>query len=276
MRDHGSMSGVLRDYSRQAETYDATRAASPSVLAPLREALAGAPGRKLVDVGGGTGNYARALRDEGWDPLVVDRSPAMLERAVAKGLPTLEGDAQRLPLADASADAVMLVSMLHHVDDPGRALAEARRILRPGGRLALMAFTREDLEPLWFPDYFPSTRAWMTVSHPTLAELQAHLPGSRRIAVVFEDLEDASLAALAAHPPLLLEARWRRQTSYFERMERDLPDELRTGLERLRADVEAGRPPVGAGAGSVLAWAKPAEPVGSAGFAEPGPTIERS
>src|SRR5690349_18607300 len=144
------MSGLLRDYSKQAETYDATRGASPSVLAPLREALAGAPGRTLVDVGGGTGNYAQALAAEGWEPLVVDRSAAMLARAAGKGLATLEGDAQALPLPDASADAVMLVSMLHHVEAPGRALAEARRILRPGGRLALMAFTREDLEGLWY------------------------------------------------------------------------------------------------------------------------------
>src|SRR5918997_4336452 len=96
---------LLRDYSNQARTYDETRGASPSVLKPLREALDGAPGRRLVDVGGGTGNYARALKDEGWDPLVVDREPAMLARARAKGLETLEADAQRLPLPDASADA---------------------------------------------------------------------------------------------------------------------------------------------------------------------------
>jgi ubiquinone/menaquinone biosynthesis C-methylase UbiE len=259
MRDHGRVtrSGILRDYSRQAESYDATRAASPSVLAPLRAALMGAPGRQLVDVGGGTGNYSRALRDEGWEPLVVDRSPAMLARASAKGLATLEGDAQALPLADASADAVMLVSMLHHTDDPARALAEARRVLRPGGRLALMAFTREDLEGLWYSEYFPSTRAWMAASHPSDAELLAELPGGRRLEVEFSDLEDASLAALAAYPELVLEDRWRRQTSYFERLERDHPDELRAGLERLRADVEAGRPPRGGGRAGVFAWTRP-------------------
>jgi demethylmenaquinone methyltransferase/2-methoxy-6-polyprenyl-1,4-benzoquinol methylase len=252
------MSGVLRDYSRQAETYDTTRSASPSVLAPLREALAGAPGRKLVDVGGGTGNYAAALAREGWDPVVVDRWPAMLARATAKGLATLEGDAQHLPLEDASADAVMLVSMLHHVEDPGRALAEAKRILRPGGRLALMAFTREELEDLWYSDWFPSTRAWMDRSHPGLQELLDHLPGARRLPLEFHDLEDASLAALAAHPEKLLEPRWRRQTSYFERLERDHPDELRAGLERLRAAVDRGEPPRSKGTASVLAWAKPA------------------
>jgi demethylmenaquinone methyltransferase/2-methoxy-6-polyprenyl-1,4-benzoquinol methylase len=252
------MSGVLRDYSRQAETYDATRAASPSVLAPLREALAGAPGRALVDIGGGTGNYSAALAREGWEPLVVDRSPDMLARAAAKGLATRQGDAMALPLPDGRADAVMLVSMLHHVDDPGGALAEARRILRPSGRLALMAFTREDLEGLWYSDYFPSTRAWMAASHPSFDELREHLPGARRLPLEFHDLQDASLAALAAHPDKVLDERWRRQTSYFERLERDHPDELRAGLERLEAAIGRGDPPRSDGTASVLAWIKPA------------------
>lgn len=248
------VSGLLRDYSRQAESYDRTRGASPSVLGPLREALAGAPGRRLLDVGGGTGNYARALRDDGWEPVVVDRSAAMLARAAAKGLETRESDAQSLPFPDASADAVTMISMLHHVDDPPRALAEARRVLRPGGRLAVMAFTRDDIEHLWFHDFFPSTRAWMDASHPPLADLMAELPGSRRLPVVFRDLEDASLAALAAHPERVLDDGWRRQTSYFERLERDHPDELRAGLERLRGDLEAGRGPVAHGEASMLAW----------------------
>jgi ubiquinone/menaquinone biosynthesis C-methylase UbiE len=257
LRDDPRVTAILRDYSRQAETYDTTRSASPSVLGPLRAALAGAPGTRLVDVGGGTGNYARALGDEGWVPLVVDRSAAMLARARAKGLETLEGDAQALPLADGCADAVMLVSMLHHVDEPAAALAEARRVLCPGGRLALMAFTREDLEGLWYGAWFPSTRSWMARSHPRLAELLEELPGARVLPVAFTDLQDASLAALAAHPERLLEERWRRQTSYFERLERDHPDELRAGLERLRAAVDAGRAPRVRGAATVLAWAKP-------------------
>jgi demethylmenaquinone methyltransferase/2-methoxy-6-polyprenyl-1,4-benzoquinol methylase len=248
---------LLPDYSRQAETYDATRAASPSLLEPLREALAGAPGRRLLDVGGGTGNYARALREDGWDPVVLDRSPDMLARARAKGLETIQADAQALPLADASADAVMLVSMLHHVEDPAAALAEARRVLRPGGRLALLVFTREDLTGLWYVDYFPSTRAWMDASHPSAGELLEHLPGARRTEVVLRDLEDASLAALAAHPELVLEPRWHRQTSYFERLERDEPDELAAGLIRLRADVQGGRAPRSPGVATLLAWTKP-------------------
>src|SRR3954469_10030253 len=247
---------LLRDYTNQGRTYDEPRAASPSVLGPLREALAGAPGRRLADIGGGTGNYARALRAAGWDPVVVDRQPEMLARAAAKGLETIEADARRLPLADASVDAAMLVSMLHHVEHPEAALAEAQRILRPGGRLALMAFTREDLADLWLSDYFPSTRAWMLESHPTLDELLAMLPGARRIEVVFRDLDDASLAALAAYPERLVDPAWHRQTSYFERLERDHPGELAAGLARLREELAAGTAPRRPGVASVLAWGR--------------------
>jgi demethylmenaquinone methyltransferase/2-methoxy-6-polyprenyl-1,4-benzoquinol methylase len=251
------MGGLLRDYSRQAQTYDETRAASPSVLGPVRAALAGAPGRRLLDVGGGTGNYAQALAREGWEPLVLDRSPAMLARAAAKGLATCEADAQALPVPDGSADAVAMISMLHHVDAPERALAEARRVLRPGGHLALMVYAREDIESMWFHDLFPSTRTWMDASHPRIPELLAELPGARRLRVVFTDLQDASLAALAAHPERVLEERWRRQTSYFERLERDAPEELRAGLERLASALAAGNGPRARGGGSVLAWEKP-------------------
>jgi SAM-dependent methyltransferase len=155
-------------------------------------------------------------------------------------------------------DAAMLVSMLHHVEDQPAALAEARRVLRPGGRLALMVFTREDLADQWYGDYFPSTLAWMMESHATLDELLAELPGAHRIEVVYRDLEDGSLAALAAHPERVVDPRWHRQTSYFDRLDRDHPDELASGLARLREDIAAGTAPRRPGVASVLAYEKPA------------------
>jgi ubiquinone/menaquinone biosynthesis C-methylase UbiE len=246
----------LRDYSNQARAYDSTRGASPSVLDPLREALAGAPGRALLDIGGGTGNYARALAAEGWKPLVADRSPQMLAQAEAKGLATVRTDATMLPFADESFDAAMLVSMIHHVDAPERALAEARRVLRPGGRLALMAFTREDIEGSWCMDFFPASRPWMYETHPPLRELLAELPGARRVPVVYRDLEDGSMAALLGHPEKLLEAERRSQTSFFERMERDHPNDLRAGLARLERELSEGRAPRRSGGASMIAWVK--------------------
>jgi ubiquinone/menaquinone biosynthesis C-methylase UbiE len=251
--------GLLSDYSRQALAYDTTRGASPSVLAPLRRALAGAPGRHLADIGGGTGNYALALAGEGWQPVVIDRSAQMLAQAGAKGLETARANVTRLPFADASFDAAMLVSMLHHVDDPAHALAEAKRVLRPDGRLAVMVFTREDIADAWCLDYFPSSRPWMRKTHMPLAQLFAELPKAWRVPVVYEDLQDGSMAAMLGHPELILDPGRRAQTSYFERMQRDHPDELREGVARLERELRAGdgSAPTQAGHASVVAWVKP-------------------
>jgi SAM-dependent methyltransferase len=253
--------GLLSDYSRQALAYDTTRGASPSVLVPLRRALAGAPGRRLADIGGGTGNYAHALAGEGWQPTVVDRSAQMLAQASAKGLKTVRASATRLPFADTSFEAAMLVSMLHHVDDAAQALAEAKRVLRPGGRLAVMVFTREDIADAWCLDYFPSSRPWMRDTHLPLAELFAELPSAWRVPVVYEDLQDGSMAAMLAHPELILDPARRAQTSYFERMQRDHADELAAGLDRLQRELRAndGNAPTQAGHASVVAWIKPSD-----------------
>jgi demethylmenaquinone methyltransferase/2-methoxy-6-polyprenyl-1,4-benzoquinol methylase len=248
--------GLLPDYSRQAQRYDETRSASPSVLRALREALKGAPGRRLADIGGGTGNYARALRREGWEPVVVDRSPEMLGWAAAKGLETVQADAQRLPFENQSFDAATMISMLHHVEDRGAALAEARRILRPQGRLVLNGYTGEDAAALWILNYFPSSRRWIGATHPPRAAILEELPGAQLSTIEFEDLEDASLAALSSDPKRVGEAAERGDTSYFERMRRDHPAELRAGLERLREDIAAGRAPTRAGTATVLGWTK--------------------
>ncbi len=247
---------LLPDYSRQAERYDQTRAASPSVLRALREALKGAPGLRLADIGGGTGNYALALEREGWEPVVVDRSAEMLAWATAKGLATVEADAQRLPFEDETFDAATMISMLHHVEDRGAALAEAQRVLRPQGRLVLVGYTGEDAATLWILDYFPSSRRWMEATHPPRAAILQELPGARLFAFELEDMQDASLAALSADPDRVLEAAERGETSYFERMRRDHPEELHAGLARLREDIADGRAPRRAGTASVCSWTK--------------------
>jgi SAM-dependent methyltransferase len=212
---------------------------------------------RLADIGGGTGNYALALKDDGWQPVVIDRSSAMLSRASSKGLETIEADAQRLPLGDEMFDAAMMISMLHHVEDRGAALAEARRILRPEGRLVLMGFTGEDAATLWILDYFPVSRPWIEETHPPRSAFLSELPGSKLVAFRFEDMEDASLAALSADPERVLAAAQQTQTSFFERMQRDHPAELQAGLERLQEDIAADRAPRRAGTATVLSWTKP-------------------
>jgi len=77
---------------------------------------------------------------------------AELAHAAGKGLETVEADAQRLPFEDGVFDAAMMISMPYHVPDRVAALAEARRFLRPGGRLVLMGFTGEAADSRWVLD----------------------------------------------------------------------------------------------------------------------------
>ena len=120
----------------------------------------------------------------------------------------------------------------------------------------LKGYTGEDAADLWILDYFPSSRRWIEATHPPLAAILEQLPGARLLAFAFEDIQDASLAALSADPERVLGAAERGETSYFERMWRDHPAELRAGLGRLREDIAAGRAPKRAGTATVFSWTK--------------------
>jgi arsenite methyltransferase len=106
------------------------------------------PGGIALDVGCGPGSVTASLaRAAGPDGLAlgVDISEPMLARAVrAEAGPQigfLRADAQRLPLRDETVDAVISVAVLQLIPDPAAALAEMARVLRPGGRLAVMVPT---------------------------------------------------------------------------------------------------------------------------------------
>lgn len=113
----------------------------------LREVLAPAPGERLLEIGVGTGYYSFDLAEwvgpEGTLELFdlqqefldhVLRGAA--ERGLANLVPT-QGDATALPYEDGSVDAVILTAVLGEIPDSAGALAEIRRVLRPGGRLVV-------------------------------------------------------------------------------------------------------------------------------------------
>jgi demethylmenaquinone methyltransferase/2-methoxy-6-polyprenyl-1,4-benzoquinol methylase len=115
--------------------------------------LAPRPGLRLLDVAGGTGDIAfRVLdRTRGTAQAVVcDANFAMLaagrrralERTDRDRLAWLCGDAQRLPLPDSCFDAYTIAFGIRNVTDIDRALAEARRVLKPGGRFLCLEFSQ--------------------------------------------------------------------------------------------------------------------------------------
>ena len=86
----------------------------------------------LLDVGCGTGTYAAALAQRGWDATGVDVSEDMLRRAEAKGVRAVRADATALPFPDASFDAAVSVFTHTDVDDFAGLVREVVRVLRPG------------------------------------------------------------------------------------------------------------------------------------------------
>jgi ubiquinone/menaquinone biosynthesis C-methylase UbiE len=111
----------------------------------VRDAVAAAPGERIVDVGCGPGYYVAELAEEvGPEGAVVGVDPSAPMLAVAaercEGLANTsfeEGSAGELPVADASFDAAVSVQVMEYVPDVPAALADIRRVLRPGGRVVL-------------------------------------------------------------------------------------------------------------------------------------------
>jgi len=127
--------------------------ADAAVEAAIREALAERPFRSLLDLGTGTGRMLELFGPYIERGLGIDLSHAMLaiarsrlERAGLRHVSVRQGDIYDLALPRDSFDVVLIHQVLHYLDDDARAITEAARVLRPGGRLLVIDFAPHDLE----------------------------------------------------------------------------------------------------------------------------------
>jgi arsenite methyltransferase len=162
--------------------YDNAQAITRRILAvwqhPL-EWLNIPPGGIALDVGCGPGSITASLAraaEPGGLALGVDISEPMLARAArAEAGPQvgfLRADAQRLPLRDQTVDAAVSMAVLQLIPDPAAALSEIARVLRPGGRLAVMV-----------PTVGRAARFWRL-----LPNTGAHVFGEDELGDILEDL----------------------------------------------------------------------------------------
>jgi len=143
-------------FQSNAADWDKIRAlhvAEADVEAAVSSALGPGPFDLLVDIGTGTGRMLELFAPRFRRGIGLDLSPAMLAYARAKleraGLThaqVRQGDIYDLPLADQTADAVVMHQVLHFLSDPQRAIREAARVLAPGGRLLIVDFAPHELE----------------------------------------------------------------------------------------------------------------------------------
>ncbi|MFJ9125637.1 class I SAM-dependent methyltransferase [Streptomyces sp. NPDC102340] len=126
----------MLDYDQEAQRYDATRGGEPRAQAAADAVLELVPphAHTLLDLACGTGLVTRRLTRPALRPIGVDRATGML-RAAAPRLSgaAYQADARQLPFANGTFDAVTAVWLLHLLDDAEPVVAEAARVLRPGG-----------------------------------------------------------------------------------------------------------------------------------------------
>jgi ArsR family transcriptional regulator len=146
-----------RYFSGHAADWDALRSlhvAESEVEAAIGRALADRPIGRLVDIGTGTGRMLQLFGPGAERAVGIDRSPEMLRLARAKlaeaGLDAdlRQGDMYALPLGGDSADTVIIHQVLHYAQNPAAAVAEAARLLSPGGRLVIVDFAPHEREEL--------------------------------------------------------------------------------------------------------------------------------
>jgi len=210
-RDRERLSSVRQTRAAAAQAYFRAHAAEwdrirklhvadEAVEDAIRTALSDKPFRSLLDLGTGTGRMLEMFGPDIERGLGLDLSLDMLllardrlERAGLRNCSVRQGDIYDLPLANDSFDVVILHQVLHFLDDGARAIREAARVLRPGGRLLVVDFAPHEQEFLreqfahrrlgFAPD---TVTQWITASglDPVMHKSLAPEPGSEgKIAV---------------------------------------------------------------------------------------------
>jgi ArsR family transcriptional regulator len=146
-----------RYFAAQAEIWDSIRSlhvAEAEVERAIDRALGRDAFGTLVDIGTGTGRMIELFGPRAGEAIGIDRSSDMLRLARAKlesaGVRSSlrQGDMYALPLADGTADCVIIHQVLHYAHAPADAIAEAARVLAPGGTLLVVDFAAHEREEL--------------------------------------------------------------------------------------------------------------------------------
>ena len=155
----GSRASLEKDPSEVAEMFDGVAKrydVTNTVLSfaqdrrwrkATRKALALRPRDVVLDLAAGTAVSSEELAASGATVIAADFSRGMLRAGVKRAVPKVAADALHLPFADDSFDAATISFGLRNVNDVPLALAELRRVLKPGGRLAICEFSTPTVKP---------------------------------------------------------------------------------------------------------------------------------
>ncbi len=155
---HARTQAAARYFSAHAAEWDDIRSlhvAEELVEDAMRKAVGKKPVRLLLDLGAGAGRMLELFAPLAERAIGVDLSSAMLgvargrlEQTGLRNVQLRQGDIYALPIERNCVDLAVMNQVLHYLDDPGRALREAARVLAPGGRLLVVDFAPHEQEQL--------------------------------------------------------------------------------------------------------------------------------
>jgi ubiquinone/menaquinone biosynthesis C-methylase UbiE len=232
------------DYDAIASGYDRRyRDGGPADLAAFvrarcREALGG----RVLEVGCGSGRWLAEAGTTGARPVGLDPSAGMLARAreQAPSAALVRGRAEALPFAAASCGAVLCIYVVHHLDDAARFVAEAARVLAPGGTLSVLALAPHDGVDRWYVyDYFDSARETDVERYPATAVIAGWMTSAGLANV---STEVAAHITATAHGEAVLDdpILTRHGTCQLSLLE---DAAFERGMARIRADAARAAPP---------------------------------
>jgi SAM-dependent methyltransferase len=171
-------------------------------------------GRRVLDVGAGTGAAARSIRAAGGHPVAVDVSLGMLRANATSAGRAVVADARRLPVPTGAVDGVVAAFSFNHLPNPAAGFREAARVCRPGSPILAAAYAADDHHPVraaaeqalveagwvvdpWYADLRTRAVPLLATADGMLAA--AHTAGlAGRVAEVTVDLPDLTPADLVA------------------------------------------------------------------------------
>ncbi len=227
------------NYDRISKIYDTGRAAHPETTGKLVRLLGISGNSKILDMGCGTGNYARALYKTTKNIIGLDFSFGMLAQAKAKypEEPIFQGDVTDLPFESETFDGTFAIQVLHHIKEKERFLREAHRILRKQAHIALHACSHEQMRVYWFYHYFPKGLEVDLARMPDVIEIASLLEKAGFTGV---DIEICYRDVVVADekPRQYLDKSYRDSISTFSFLSKQ---DIETGCRQILQDITSGK-----------------------------------
>jgi ubiquinone/menaquinone biosynthesis C-methylase UbiE len=233
----------MSHYDQIGLNYNAQRCADVRLVDRMLSLLNLEPGKALLDLGAGTGNYSYEFAQRGLKVKAVEPSKQMRKQAKPHpGIIWYDAFAEDLPFQDDSVDALVCMLASHHFTDLDQALRECKRVC-PNGPVVYFTFDYDLCQDYWFEDYFPEIWSTESQKFPKLSELLQQgerifeRPTSYQLFPLPADFQDMNMLSPWNRPEIYLDPEFRQGTSGFSLAE---PSGVERGLEKLKRELENG------------------------------------